>query len=161
MAPYFLQNLFQPDNCPRHYVGTAPHHTSQKYQQTDITQKIPPLPSSTAAKTMSASEASDNDLTQYAPGHMPMPDFEALARDIQNTTRRRRRPGTFGNFLGQACSSSKEYECCLTGTPSSQRLAAQSTSMARYVPFCCNVPLPFLLSMVYSFIGFVICGQHC
>ena len=33
---------------------------------------------------MSASEASDDGLTQYAPGHMPMPDFEALARDIQN-----------------------------------------------------------------------------
>jgi len=35
---------------------------------------------------MSASEASDDDdnFSQYAPGHMPMPDFEALARDIQN-----------------------------------------------------------------------------
>ena len=64
---------------------------------------------------MSASEASDNDLTQYALGHMPMPDFEALARDIQNTT-----------FLGQACSSSKDYVGCLTGTPSSQRLATHS-----------------------------------
>ena len=36
---------------------------------------------------MSASEASDdNNFNQYAPGHMPMPDFEALARDIQNRT---------------------------------------------------------------------------
>jgi len=34
---------------------------------------------------MSASEASDdNDFNQYAPGHMPMPDCKALARDIQN-----------------------------------------------------------------------------
>ncbi len=34
---------------------------------------------------MSVSESSDdNDFNQYAPGHMPMPDFEALARDIQN-----------------------------------------------------------------------------
>ena len=36
---------------------------------------------------MSASEASDDDdnFSQYAPGqHMPMPDFKALARDIQN-----------------------------------------------------------------------------
>jgi hypothetical protein len=33
---------------------------------------------------MSASEASDDDFNTYAPGHMPMPDFEALARDIQN-----------------------------------------------------------------------------
>jgi hypothetical protein len=34
---------------------------------------------------MSASKASDDDdLTQYAPGHMPIPDFEALAWDIQN-----------------------------------------------------------------------------
>jgi hypothetical protein len=43
---------------------------------------------------MSASEASDDGLTQYAPGHMPMPDFEALARDIQNTT-----PGIFGTSV--------------------------------------------------------------
>ncbi len=36
--------------------------------------------------TVSASEASDDDddFSQYAPGHMPVPDFEALARDIQN-----------------------------------------------------------------------------
>jgi hypothetical protein len=34
---------------------------------------------------MSVSESSDNDdFSQYAPGHMPVPDFEALARDIQN-----------------------------------------------------------------------------
>jgi hypothetical protein len=34
---------------------------------------------------VSASEVSnDDDFSQYAPGHMPMPDFEALARDIQN-----------------------------------------------------------------------------
>jgi hypothetical protein len=39
---------------------------------------------------MSASEASDNDFNKYAPGHMPMPDFEALlARDIQNRASRR------------------------------------------------------------------------
>jgi hypothetical protein len=30
----FLQNLFQPDNRSRQYVGTAPHHTSHKNQQT-------------------------------------------------------------------------------------------------------------------------------
>ena len=34
---------------------------------------------------MSVSESSANDDDkQYAPGHMPVPDFEALARDIQN-----------------------------------------------------------------------------
>ena len=33
---------------------------------------------------MSASEVSDDHFNEYAPGHMPMPDFEALARDIQN-----------------------------------------------------------------------------
>ena len=34
---------------------------------------------------MSASEVSDNDdFSQYAPGHMPMPDFKALTRNIQN-----------------------------------------------------------------------------
>jgi hypothetical protein len=34
---------------------------------------------------MSVSESSDDDdFNQYAPGHMPVPDFEALARDIQN-----------------------------------------------------------------------------
>jgi len=43
---------------------------------------------------MSASEASDvddddDDFSQYAPCHMPKPDFEALARDIQNRTSHR------------------------------------------------------------------------
>ena len=39
---------------------------------------------------MSASKVSDDDdFNQYAPGHMPMPDFEALARDIQNRASRR------------------------------------------------------------------------
>jgi hypothetical protein len=34
---------------------------------------------------MSVSESSDNDdFSQYVPGHMPVPDFEELARDIQN-----------------------------------------------------------------------------
>jgi hypothetical protein len=34
---------------------------------------------------MSVSESSNNDnFNQYAPGHMPVPDFEALACDIQN-----------------------------------------------------------------------------
>ena len=40
--------------------------------------------------SVSASEATDDDdYSQYAPGHMPMPDFEALARDIQNRASRR------------------------------------------------------------------------
>ena len=36
--------------------------------------------------SVSASKVSDDDddFAQYVPGHMPMPDFEALARDIQN-----------------------------------------------------------------------------
>jgi hypothetical protein len=38
---------------------------------------------------MSASEASDDEFNKYAPGHMPMPDFKALARDIQNRASRR------------------------------------------------------------------------
>ena len=79
---YLLQNLYQPgpNNCRRHYVT--------RYCSTSHIN--PPPPSATAAETMSASEASDHDdLTQYAPGHMPMPDFEALARDIQNRVSRR------------------------------------------------------------------------
>ncbi len=40
--------------------------------------------------SVSASKASDDDdFSQYAPGIMPMPDFEALARDIQNRASRR------------------------------------------------------------------------
>jgi hypothetical protein len=35
--------------------------------------------------SVSASEASDDDdFSQYAPGHMPVPDFEAFAWNIQN-----------------------------------------------------------------------------
>ena len=51
---------------------------------------------------MSASEASNDDNDEYAPGHMPVPDFEALARDIQKRVSRRvgaspaRRPGGAG-----------------------------------------------------------------
>jgi hypothetical protein len=33
---------------------------------------------------MSTSKASDDHFNEYALGHMPMPDIEALARDIQN-----------------------------------------------------------------------------
>ena len=40
--------------------------------------------------SVSTSKVSGNDdFSQYAPGHMPMPDFEALARDIQNQASRR------------------------------------------------------------------------
>jgi len=45
------------------------------YHKSDI-----PPPS----QTTSASEASDDDNNEYAPGHMPVPDVEALAWDIQN-----------------------------------------------------------------------------
>ena len=35
--------------------------------------------------SMSASKVSDDDdFSEYAPGHMPVPDFKSLARDIQN-----------------------------------------------------------------------------
>jgi len=40
--------------------------------------------------SVSASEAfNDDDFSQYALGHMPMPDFEVLARDIQIRASRR------------------------------------------------------------------------
>jgi hypothetical protein len=40
--------------------------------------------------SVSTSKVSGNDdFSQYAPGHMPMPDFKALARDIQNQASRR------------------------------------------------------------------------
>ena len=97
---------------------------------------------------------------------MPMPDFEALARDIQNRASDRVGAAAtetrhFREFFGTSVLVVNKYGKCSRGIPSSQRVSAQSISMARYVPFCCNIPLPFLLSMVYSFIGFVICGQHC
>ena len=56
--------------------------------------------------SVSASKASDdNDFSQYAPGIMPMPDFEALARDIQNRASRRvgaatTETGHFREFFG-------------------------------------------------------------
>jgi hypothetical protein len=56
--------------------------------------------------SVSASEASnDGDFSQYAPGNMPMPDFEALARDIQNRASCRVGLATtetrhFGKFFG-------------------------------------------------------------
>ena len=56
--------------------------------------------------SVSASKASDDDdFSQYAPGIMPMPDFEALARDIQNRASRRvgaatTETGHFRQFFG-------------------------------------------------------------
>jgi hypothetical protein len=44
----------------------------------------PPLPLLLPPKMMSASEASDNNISEDVLGHMAMPDFEALAWDIQN-----------------------------------------------------------------------------
>ena len=46
-----------------------------------LTSNSLPLPT---PQTMSASKASDDDNKEYDPGHMPMPDFEALARNLQN-----------------------------------------------------------------------------
>jgi len=58
---------------------------------------------------MSASEVSDGDISEYAPGHMPMPDFEALTRDIQNWASRSRHVGAattetrhFREFFGMS-----------------------------------------------------------
>ena len=60
------------------------HHTSHAQHSTQLPPSPPPLP----PQTMSTSEASDDHFNKYAPGHMPMPDFEALAQDIQNRVSR-------------------------------------------------------------------------
>ena len=69
----------------------------------------PPLP----PQTMSASEASGDDFNEYALDHMPMPDFKALARDIQNPASCHIGTATtkmwhFREFSGRVCSSSKK-----------------------------------------------------
>ena len=57
---------------------------------------------------MSTSKASDDHFNEYALGHMPMPDIEALARDIQNRASRHvgappaRRPRHHGGRNGGA-----------------------------------------------------------
>ena len=58
---------------------------SQKLTSNSHTPSPPPPP---PPQTMSASEASDDHFNECAPDHMPMPDFEALARDIQNRASR-------------------------------------------------------------------------
>ena len=91
---------------------------------------------------MSASEASDNDddddFSQYAPGHMPMPDFETLARDIQN--RASHRAGVamtetwhLHEFFGTSVLVVKKHGSCLRGTPSSQRVAARSICFGLFI----------------------------
>jgi hypothetical protein len=59
---------------------------SQKLTSNSHTPSPPPPP---PPQTMSASEASDDHFNECAPDHMPMPDFEALARDIHNRASRR------------------------------------------------------------------------
>ena len=58
---------------------------SQKLTSNSHTPSPPPPP----PQAMSASKASDDHFNEYAPGHMPMPDFEALAGNIQNRASRR------------------------------------------------------------------------
>ena len=92
-----LQNLYQTTARPRYFkvrTSTHPARARESHITPHSTQLPPPSPRppNAAATTMSVStsEASDNDdFSQYAPGHMPMPDFEALARDIQNRASRR------------------------------------------------------------------------
>ena len=89
--------------------------------------------------SVSASEASnDDDFSQYAPGHMPMPDFEALARDIQNRASRRvgaatTETGHFRQFFGTSVLVVKKHGSCSRGTPSSQRVAARSTCFGPFI----------------------------
>ena len=56
---------------------------SQKLTSNSHTPSLPPPPPPPPQR-MSVSEASDDGINEYALGHMPMPDFEALALDIQN-----------------------------------------------------------------------------
>jgi hypothetical protein len=72
---------------------------------------------------------------------MPMPDFEALARDIQNRASQRVGAATtekqhFREIFGTSmlvCSSSKKYGRCLKGTPSSQWVATRSICFGPFI----------------------------
>ena len=49
---------------------------SQKLTSNSHTPSPPPPLLQLPPQTMSASKAFDNDFNEYAPGHMPMTDFE-------------------------------------------------------------------------------------
>jgi hypothetical protein len=75
---------------------------------------------------MSVSEASDDGINEYALGHMPMPDFEALALDIQN--RVSSRVGTvtmeiwnFREFFGMSVLVVKKLGVAREGLPEGGR----------------------------------------
>ncbi len=127
--------------------GTSlePHHTSHYTLHTTppTPSLLPSLPTLllSPTKMMSASKASNNKISKYEEGHMP--DFEALARDIQNwayhhvgmaTTEAR----LFREFLEQVCLLSRKHESCLKGTPSSQRVATQSICSGPYTSSRCS-----------------------
>jgi hypothetical protein len=86
-AQYLLHNLYQLKKCRTTTARypTAPH-TQHSTKLSPSSLPPPPATAAAAAETMSASKASDDHhFNEYDPGHiMPMPDFEALARDIQN-----------------------------------------------------------------------------
>ena len=84
-----LHNLSQLKKCSDHYCPCSSHIThTTTHLQLPPTLPPPPSPPPPPPQTMSPSEASDDHFNEYAPGHMPMPDFEALARDIQNLASR-------------------------------------------------------------------------
>ena len=89
-AQYLLHNLYQLKKCRTTTARypTAPH-TQHSTKLSPSSLPPPPATAAAAAETMSASKASDDHhFNEYDPGHMPMPDFEALARDIQNLASR-------------------------------------------------------------------------
>ncbi len=73
-ARYFKVGTQQVDTKLRR--ATTCHKNSPPTPRPPLS--LPQLP---PPQTMSVSEASDNDINEYSPGHMPMPDFKALAWD--------------------------------------------------------------------------------
>jgi hypothetical protein len=115
-----LHNLYQLKKCSHHYCPLATSHTQPRTSNSlphSLLLPRPPCPLPLPPQTMSASEVSDDHFNEYAPGHMPMPDFEALARDIQkrascrvdaSPARRPRHHGGRDGGAGAMCPSPDE-----------------------------------------------------
>ncbi len=79
---------------------------------------------------MSVSKSSnDEDFNQYAPGHMLVPDFKALAQDIQNRA---------SHCVGAATAETRHFRKffgtrVLVVKKVSQRVAAQSTCFEPFI----------------------------
>jgi hypothetical protein len=127
---YLLQYQPGPNNCRRHNVPVLLHITRHKKNH----QPPPPPPPKLCPPARPPTTMTLHSMPRATCPSLILRHWPGTSRTgcLAMSARRRRRRGTFGNVLGRACTSSKEYRNCSTGTPSSQRVATQSTCFGHF-----------------------------